>query len=78
MLGPITKITKMEVKELEDGSWFHELEGRAEEISRLSEDKQHMKIAAERIHYVGVMCKIALQTYIHPHDVGSPTVSVNW
>lgn len=45
---------------------------RAEEISRPSKDKQHMKIAAERIQYAGVLCKFALQTYTQPHDAGSP------
>jgi len=50
---------------------------RAEEIYRPSEDKQHMKIAAERIQYVGVLCKTTLQTYLHPHDAGSPRMSEN-
>jgi hypothetical protein len=45
---------------------------RSEEISRPSEDEEHMKIAAERIQCVGVLCKPTLQTYIHPHDAGSP------
>ena len=50
---------------------------RAEEISRPSEDKQHMKIAAESIQYVGVLGKFTLQTYIHPHDAGSPRMPEN-
>ena len=54
------------------GAGFLGLKIWAEEISRPSEDKQHMKIAAESTQCVGVPCKFTLQTYIHPHDAGSP------
>jgi hypothetical protein len=44
------------------GAGLMGLKKRAEEISRPSEDKQLMKIAAELIQYVWVLCKVSLQT----------------
>jgi phosphatidylserine decarboxylase len=60
------------------GTSFLGLKIRAEEIYRPSEKKKkHMKIDAECIQYVRVLYKFTLQTYLRPHDAGSPRMPEN-